>query len=359
MNNKKSTVRGVVENLDALNADEVSRIEDYLANLAETKSQPWFIRGCAGISAWFASLFIIGFLAFAEVITNDMGAIGVGLMLCGTGVAISRSRRDSDFATQGALAICLAGQLLFVFGLSELRYGEPLTLTVLLIIALETLLIWFYESSLLRFISTLVIISSVSALIYDLDVTNIMPFLVIILLAGSIYLWENELFLATSNYSNIYRPVGTGLSIGALALVSLPVVQILNISLWWVSTVGLLVILLWVIRTIAIANNLELRSSGIGAAFGGGILLAVPGIQIPGLVASMAVLIHSFHRGNKFLLGVALAFMTYFVTLFYYDLEITLLQKSFALLGGGIAFWVIRFFTLRLMFRNDREQNEN
>lgn len=350
MQNDDLSLRKVIDNLDDLNEGDISRIEKYFANRLETKSQPWFIRGCAGISAWLASLFIIGFLAFADIITDDIGAIVVGLMLCATGVAISRSRVDSDFAIQGALAICLAGQLLFVFGLSELRWSEPLTVTVILIVALEVLLIWFYSSSLLKFISTLAIVSSITALIYDLEIVNLMPFLVIFLFAGSIILWENELYLATSKYSDIYRPVGTGVSIGSLALVSLPVVQILDISLWWVSTVGLLIILLWVIYLIIVTNEINLRSRGVVAAFGGAILIAIPGIQIPGLVASMATLIHSFYRGNKFLLGVALAFMAYFVTLFYYDLEITLLQKSFALLGGGFVFLTIRFLVTNLLF---------
>jgi uncharacterized membrane protein len=85
----------------------------------------------------------------------------------------------------------------------------------------------------------------------------------------------------------------------------------------------------------------------------GALLLSIPAIQIPGIIGSLTILLLGFHKGNKVLMGIAGIFLGYFVTLFYYDMEITLLLKSIALIGSGILFLLIRHFLLRLLFQHE------
>ena len=334
-----------------IQSEDFQRIEEFISTQKEKTHQRWYIRGLAGFTAWLAALFFIAFLAFADIITDETGAIVTGLIFCAVAVAISRSNIESDFAGQGALALCLSGQLLFIYGISELTPRGSITLTVLAIVLLEAVLIWLYRDGLLRFISTLAIISAVTVWIYGLDLPDLVPFLVILLAAGTVAIWESELHLIKSKLERIYRPVGYGIAFGMLGLVSLPVVSILEISLWWVSTVGLLLLMLGLIYRIFAYHKRNLQSGGVIIAFVGSLLLAVPAIQIPGIIASLTILLLGFHRGNRLLMGVAGAFLAYFVTLFYYDLEITLLLKSIALIGSGLLFLLLRNLLKRLLFQ--------
>lgn len=356
MKRSRTTLRDVLEKLldeGDIQGKDIQSIEEFIITQKEKASQPWYIRGCAGFSAWLAALFFTAFLAYAEIITDGIGAFIIGLIFCAVAIGISRSNTDSDFAWQGALALCLTGQLLFLYGIYDLLDVSNITLIMLATVALEIVLIWLYNDRLLRFISTVAIITAITVLIDDLNLPNLIPFLSISLAVGIVIIWENEVSLIRSKMESIYQPVGYGITLGMLGVISLPVVSIIEVTMWWVSTVGLLLILLAVIYRIVAYHNLSLQAGGVILAFMGAVLLAIPAIQIPGIIGSLTILLLGFHKGNQVLMGIAGIFLAYFVTLFYYDIDITLLLKSIALIGSGILFLLIRYGILRLLFQQE------
>ena len=67
----------------------------------------------------------------------------------------------------------------------------------------------------------------------------------------------------------------------------------------------------------------------------------------PGVIGAAGVLALAFHRRNEVMLGLAVAFLIGFGVLYYYDLSLSLLAKSGALVGSGLVLLGLRLFILR------------
>jgi uncharacterized membrane protein len=56
----------------------------------------------------------------------------------------------------------------------------------------------------------------------------------------------------------------------------------------------------------------------------------------PGLLAAPLVLLVGFSRGNRIVTALGALFLAGFISFYYYNLELSLLAKSFALMGSGV-----------------------
>ncbi|RYE45112.1 MAG: DUF4401 domain-containing protein, partial [Sphingobacteriales bacterium] len=86
--------------------------------------------------------------------------------------------------------------------------------------------------------------------------------------------------------------------------------------------------------------------------FGIASLMFVPTILAPAISGCVLVILLSFfvrHRGG-FILGIIS--LLYFISQYYYDLEYTLLQKSYFLIGSGILFILIYLVTVKKLARH-------
>lgn len=70
-------------------------------------------------------------------------------------------------------------------------------------------------------------------------------------------------------------------------------------------------------------------------------------LRTPGIIAAAGVLGLVFHRRNVLLLGLGVTFLIGFGALYYYDLSLSLLAKSGALVGSGLALLALRQFMVR------------
>jgi uncharacterized membrane protein len=61
----------------------------------------------------------------------------------------------------------------------------------------------------------------------------------------------------------------------------------------------------------------------------------------------VGILALGFHRRSDVLIGLAVAFLLGFGVLYYYDLKMSLLAKSLALVGSGLVLLGLRLFILR------------
>ena len=62
----------------------------------------------------------------------------------------------------------------------------------------------------------------------------------------------------------------------------------------------------------------------------------------PGITLALLVMLLTFRVGSKLLVGVALLAAVTYLGIFYYQLQITLLVKSIALLVAGVGCWSAR-----------------
>jgi hypothetical protein len=114
-----------------------------------------------------------------------------------------------------------------------------------------------------------------------------------------------------------------------------------------VLTLGLAVVTLYSAWRVLEETGVDTGGTAGVTAFATLVLLAVLTFRTPGVIAAAGVLLLGFHRRNVVLLGMAVAFILNFGVSYYYDLELSLLAKSLALLGSGLVMLGLRLFILR------------
>ena len=348
------TVQEVLEQLALTGDFDLERLPEVKATLtaaALESSTPWYIHGLVGLSAWIAAVCFIAFLAITEIITSETGATIAGVIFGVAAVALKRLAPRSIFWGQLALALSLAGQALFIFGIGTQL--DSVAATAFIIVILEIVLIAIYPDVLHRFLSTLIICGAAVALCYDWEIQNAIHVLILLLAAATLFIWENEAYLTTSRWAELYRPVGYGVTVALLALLSLSVTDDTEIERWWLSAVGLLALLLVLEYLILTESGLNLRDPVVLWLAGGTLTLIWPAWQTPGILGAILVLLVGFRCGNRLLLGLAAIFLAFFVIIFYYNLELTLLAKSLMLMGSGAIILALRYFLLHFWQRRE------
>jgi uncharacterized membrane protein len=114
-----------------------------------------------------------------------------------------------------------------------------------------------------------------------------------------------------------------------------------------VLTLGLAIVTMYTAARVLQETGLEVSGLPGVTVFVALGLTALLTLKTPGVIAAAGVLALSFHRRSVVMLGLAMAFLLTFGVFYYYDLSLSLLAKSLALLGGGLVLLGLRLFILR------------
>lgn len=307
-------------------------------------SLPWFVKLFIGIAAWIAALLIASFF-FAIGIIDDDSALGFGLVFCAAAILVNRVGHRNTFWVQLSLAASLTGQALAITGLFEILNYELLPISILITV-LEVILILLHRDSVLRFISTLVVVAFFLTLIFDQDAPTFIHALILVLATGTLLIYLNENQIKVRSLNEIIFPVGSAITVFLLGILILPLID--EFDLRWeftaVALFGMLIYLLWRIGT---DLGYSLRNRVVIALLVGATLLLIPALRMPGLLAALIVLALGFWRNNQGLVWLAAIFLVFYVWAFYYSLEWTLLLKSLVLLASGLVLLGLRFFVVK------------
>ncbi len=312
---------------------------------AETQgsSLPWFVKLFIGIAAWIAAILIASFF-FAIGIIDDESALGFGLVFCAAAILLNRAGHRNTFWVQLSLAASLTGQALAIIGLTSV-IDDILPVTIVITV-LEIILILLHRDAVLRFISTLVVVVFFLILVIDQDVLTSIHALILFLAAGTLltYLYENQIRLRSLDATLL--PVGSAVTFSLLGILILPLVDEFNLR-WEFTAVVLLGMLLYLLWRIGTELGYFLRNRVVIALLVGALLLLIPALRMPGLLAALIVLALGFWRNNQGLVWLAAIFLIFYTWAFYYSLEWTLLVKSLILLASGLVLLGLRFFVVK------------
>jgi uncharacterized membrane protein len=243
------------------------------------------------------------------------------------------------------LALNLTGQILFIGGIA-ITDGNIIA-AALVTWFLEIIIIFIYKHNILRFLAILIATMAALVLLYEFRIYQGIHIVIVLLSAGASWYW-----LAESNHvtdtmmMKLYQPLGYGFVIALQIVLLLSIFpNIFNIPdiSWWFSTLGLIVILLMLEIYLLNDYGIEMSAPQSYAIFISTVLTGLLLYQSPGIIASIIVLLLGFQRGNKVLMGLAIIFLTLFIIVFYYYLNLTLLIKSITLMTTGVAFLILRF----------------
>lgn len=362
MNSSNVTLEGILASLadEDLIPDETT---DRATALIEAMHavQPWYIRAMVGFGAWLASLLLIGFVAGLSL-AMDGGYVVVGLGMIVAAV-ILRKRFSTDFMVQSTLAISLAGQGLFAFGIADFKLTGNYEATLIAIIVMSSILFVVFPDRIHRVLSVMFASSALAVLIYVQELNPIVPLLGPAYAAGLIFLCKGQPRLAASGLSAALRPLMTGIMLSAFGFLFLSTIYVLpelgiDYAFYprpWISTVLLGALFIY-LGTGIWPQLVGPNETGATAVIYGlmGIVVAAAWAA-PGLLLALIVVMLGASSGNRVFTASGIVFLAVFLGAYFYGIQITMLTKSMTLVATGMAILLARYLILRIVLPTERE----
>ena len=346
----------ITQLLDTLQFSEERQenIQSFLNRSASAEEDvPWFMTALTGGSAWIAAILFIIFLFLPF---GDTPFIA-GLLPLAAAVGINRLLKRSVFWEQLSLALGMAGQIIWAFEIFD--NSDDFLFWLLPLIGI---IVYFaHEGKFHRFFTVgfnLILFEFnlrgsyglFSGFNSDESLYQILGTLLFLLVASGVcWVWLSSTKFQFMKTDWGVRSLGFGLI--ASTFFSLIYQRVLledaTLPLIYSQAVGLCVLAILAVIVYLIANE-HSEHAVIWVAIML-FVLAFPTWQTPGLVWAIALLLLSWQKQDALLLGISIIATAGFLILFYYDLEISLLNKSYVLVSTGLAMLAIRFGWAKLI----------
>jgi len=320
--------------------------------VSETAHSPWYIRTMQGMAGWIGAWFLLGFVGagLAFVFKSEGMAFVVGLICCTAAYWMFRTLSRNGFATQFALAMSLAGQLMVAFGLTKFVHHADESPVLFWSFALfEIGLAVVMPNFIHRVLSAYAAVVSLSIALLLQSVGPVFPGILAAMLA---LIWLNEFRWAA--LASPVRAIGYGLTLGLIQVDGQLLLGPLS-GIWfrhlveksWVNPLfGSCLagaVLVWAVFRLLARYNVSPASRTGTTALAVAFIVAVLAIKAPGISAALLVLLLGFANANRTLLGLGVVALLGYLSYFYYQLDVTLLVKSAVLVGTGCVLIVARF----------------
>lgn len=329
-----------------------------LLNLESTPN-PWYINGLLGFAAWFSAICFLAFLTLFIKPYDTSHLLLLGLGFSALGIYWERRYKSNIFVSQLALILSIVGVILFAIGMGSFLYQDVRSdIQVLSVVRIHALIILLFEvgvfilnsSSVRRYIA----INNISiAFLFIIHIKYSLmsfQFAYMLLALSSLLAWEghSRLLQFKGHWQSLVR---FAMPMLLLALLLFTVWQnkyfykLFNATPqdWWISTLAIAVVYVGLI--VRIYQRLENPNrSHLLFAIGLVVLIAILTYHSPGIIGSLFVLTLAYAHGHKILLAFSIVLLTLFTVFYYYNMTISLLDKSISLMSVGsiliIAAWV-------------------
>lgn len=326
---------------------------------------PWYVQCLLGLSAWLATLLLLVFVAFSGIVTSDEGALVAGLVLCGAGVAVLRSDAG-PFWRQCGTAMAFTGQILIIYGLSS---STSFTSACFFVLLLAAVIYALGPDVILRFLSGLMIAAAGAALIWrGLSPELIRDDLLDAWLyfdagrAGFVWLpiavigaWATAVILTWSHHvggkrGHALEPLAWAFLLSVQGMVWLAGgISALHLpAMWQLNPQGALLLVAGALLPAAAAMAvLWPRRHVLTAGVTWGVpiallVLALFWLPSPGVGFALAWLLLGFGLNQLRLVIFGVLSLLAYLGVYYYQLDVPLLQKALWLGGGALLLFVLR-----------------
>jgi uncharacterized membrane protein len=314
--------------------------------------QAWYIRVMLGFSGWLGALFLMAFvgIGFSFVMDSAVASICIGVALCTAAYVLFRSVTNQDFLEQFSLAVSLAGQGFFFFGLIKEFHEDSIALFAAILV-LELLLTICMPNFIHRFLTSLAAICAAYFLLQRAGIYGLMNG---VLAVSVLALWWSPRLLRQAAF---WRPVSYALAIALLCSEGsrfVPSFYWRGTDLAWMKHSWLIgsslvnIALMFAVILVLRREQLAFSSSHAITALSATLLLCGVSYIAPGLSSALLLMLIAFSFSNRILFGLGLLALLSFLSHYYYQLQVTLLYKSIVLLGLAFILFAIRWLLLRL-----------
>jgi hypothetical protein len=298
-----------------------------------------------------SALAFVGFLMIAGLYNSEGGMIVTGFLFMGAALWLNTQFEklilDTLSVTAYLIGLCLIG-----IGLSHSNMDDNTLSILLIVISIGALAIT--QNYILSFISVMVISGSVLFMIIDnhyFGAIHIYNACVLLALTYNI-LNEAAWIKASKIISRLYNPVRIGLIfalVSGLILVSKRGLFDYSFTQLWITSVFTIPVTMYVIYAILKQNGVKALRSKI-FIYVLSTLCLLPTVYCPAISGSLLIILLAYMANYKLGLSIGILSFIYFVSQYYYDLGLTLLEKSIVLFASGVlflAFFLISYKKLR------------
>ncbi|WP_158222349.1 DUF4401 domain-containing protein [Tamilnaduibacter salinus] len=339
---------------DRLREAGVSVAEPQVGN--RDPESPWFIRGLAAVSGWLASLLLMAFfgLFLTQVLETPLGSLITGVLLVAGAYFVMRAEHN-DFLEHAGLAISLAGQGFVIWSLYRFL-GDDSSGFFAAVALFELILTVVMPATVHRFVTTVIAVLAATA---SLAVLGEWYLASPLLLIATVLIWSVE--FRCPGQVRARQAVGYGIALSLMVTsfgfsrvspMGLDSVVRLQgeplIGYWLASALAGLVFVSMLVRVVRVLPEslspvaLALVGVGMMAAF-------FVSLMVPGLVVGLTLLVLGFASGHRVLQGLGILALLSHLSAYYYQLDITLLDKAGLLLVVGVVLLASRWAMRRLV----------
>jgi hypothetical protein len=327
--------------------DQREPLERFTAGRATGRELPLYVHALVGVGAFIAGAFFVGFLAAADLINfnSEAGLIAWGLVFISFAILMLTAASGGDdnaimssFLTQASFCLMATGKVLFAMGFALLfkpNEGWGATLALLMLTAATY---HIFPMSMDRFLSSFAAFVSIFFnLVSEHSASGALQIAINAFFVAQLGL---AAFLMTSGrVRKEYLPIGYA-AIGALCTVAVFFAMrsevgrygyrqdfspaIINIAL----TAALIALIGW-----AAGGMEKLKSEPLSVASAGAVCLGI--ISAPGILLSAGLMLLGYAQHDRVLLILGGLLLPAFLSLYYYNLDLTLMAKSGILVASG------------------------
>jgi hypothetical protein len=316
---------------------------------------PWYVKVILAFSGWLAAIFILSFLSviFSHLYQNTLALIFFGVIFIAIAYFLLSKKKHHEFIEHLALACSVAGQALLTWAIVA---SSDITLIWFLVAVMHVFLILIMPNYVHRLVSAFIATLCFAAAIYSISYssTALLMYSALLMLCTGL-LWLNE-FKYQKSLAAV-QAIGYGL-VTALVIIKGTNVFI-NTNLWgfdrsewiqpWMGEVLLGAVALYVVCRLMQKSHVQAFSNLWLLTIAGALLLAFLSINANGLIVGVMIMLLGFSASNRVLIGLAVMSLLFYISSYYYLLEISLLDKSLTLLVLGLVLILGRWLMLKLL----------
>ena len=341
-------------------ADKGFSTDPELAGFISSQRQepPIYSRILTAVGAFITSIFFIAFLALSDFIKFDgtRALITAGLIIAAGAIALQRiASKGHDvkhsFCLQFSFTMMVLAKTLCVIGVMNVwPYDWVLPLTILAVTAATY---HIYPVAAERLLSVLAV--TLFCLLTVLSTDDIRGYKELVF--NSLFLLQfigAAVLMTRPNIKAAYKPIADALALSLCFYVLYLIDQnqsniagrreiISPIFSNVVLAGGLLALCAWAAGGIA-----RLKTEALVLTAAGIVLLGV--ISAPGILLTISLLVLGYAKHEKLMTIMGALFMPLFLWMYYYHMEVSLLQKSAILMGSGVVLLAARFYIQRRGF---------
>lgn len=326
--------------------------------LVPDASSPWFVRVMLGFAGWIGALFMLGFVgaALTFIVRSSTASLMAGALICVGAAVIFRVSKGQDFAVQFGLATSFAGQALFIYGLMEtFKWGNGFSYVCITIFM--AVLAAIVANEIHRAATAFASAVSLGLALWWYGVPYLAPALIT---AAMAVIWLHE--FSWANRGPVLRPIGYSLVLAALYSNGVLLMHGYSLLLgrgaggspvlaklsYWTGVLVIGAVFLYTAYRLVAREGFSIRDRPAQTALLAAATVAVVSYKAPGLATGLAIVLLGYANANRVLAGLGVFSLIAYLSIYYYQLQTTLLVKSASLIITGIVLLVARFALGRL-----------